>query len=72
MSRVIGCTIGCIPPRINEDVVERLGTQCLAEIGLREGYQQIQGGESVIRGITLEDSGRLLIIPIGTYPPIIL
>ena len=33
------CTIGCSPPRIDEDTVEHLGTPCLVETRLRWGYQ---------------------------------
>lgn len=72
MDRAIGCTIGYSSPRIDEDIVEHLGTPCLAETWLQGGYQQIRGGESVVYRITLEHSDRLLIIPFGTYQPIIL
>lgn len=72
MDRVIRYIIGCNSPRIDEDIVEHLGTPCLAETELQGSYQQIRGKESVICRITLRHSGRILIIPFGTHPPIIL
>lgn len=38
MDRDIRGTIGCNLPRIDEDVVEHLGTPCSMKVGLRLGY----------------------------------
>jgi len=64
MDRGTTCTIGCSPPRFNEDIVEHLGTPCLVETWLQGVYHKIQDREGVIYRITLEHSGRLLIVPI--------
>lgn len=39
MDRDIRCDIGCKSSMIIEDIVENLGTPCLAETDLRWGYQ---------------------------------
>lgn len=72
MDRDIRCTVGCISPRIDEDEVELLGMPGSVETGLRLGYQRIRGKERDIHRITFPYPCRLLIIPLGTYPPITL
>lgn len=39
MDRDSRCTIRCKSPRVDEDIVEHLGTPCLVEIVPRGGYQ---------------------------------